>query len=305
MNDIKEIRSECLEDPDRTNVTYYDHTSSSVIQMNLPNDDFSSWFEIKDGKQLMSIKVLAQAFHKTEKNCVKILFRNKELFIGDHLEFASMTETNLKNKLNSKLRAGRNRKDHYLTRNGCLMFISQLDYTRYDDERKDLIVLFKRWLVTTAGDVIDGNAVSTNLFFDPANLKNEPKEIAKDNNLRRILFIKKVREAHPSGPNTFRRLNELAHNDQRLIEGSDTPFQQGWHKKLSKTRCLKDHAQKMASFAAIACGHLETSDINRFERELFKNLPEKYLPEYLIQELDTTRQANLLDSGFSCEEVAT
>ena len=305
MNENNEIRSGDFKQSDRTNAIQDDDTESSLTQMNFVDDDFASWFETRGGKELINIKVLATAFDKSEHSCIKIVTKNVALFIGDHFEFTSLMDVNSKNALNPKIGVGRHRKDHYLTRNGCLMFIAQLDYNRYENERKDLIVLFKRWLVTTAGDVIDGKSASENLFFDPANLKNKPKEIAKDNNLRRTLFVKKVREAHPSSPNTFRRLNELAHNDQQLIEGSQTPFQQGWHKRLSKARSLKDHAQKLASFAAIACGHLEISEINRFERELFKSLPEQYLPEYLIQRLDTTRQAKLLEEGsFYHPEVA-
>lgn len=142
------------------------------------------------------------------------------------------------------------------------------------------------------GDLIPRSEVE--LMFDTTSLKDDPKTIQRHNSFRRAVFIDKVRETHPENPNTYNRLHDLAHNDQTLILGPDVPFESGKHRKYSKELAIKDDAQKMASFAAIASGNIEIDAINRFEKSLFKGLPEKYIPDYLMTQLDPTRQMKLM-----------
>lgn len=121
---------------------------------------FKSWFETIDGKELVNVKRLAEAFGKTEDDSIKLITRTHELFIGDHFEFTGVVSVKSECAPIAKPRRGRPQKDHYLTRNGCLMFVSQLEYQSYSDETKEFIVSFKRWLTQTAGRVMDGKLIS-------------------------------------------------------------------------------------------------------------------------------------------------
>jgi hypothetical protein len=102
MTKMKEIRSATFEESDRTDAIQDDYKESSVTQMNFVDDDFVSWFERKDGKELINIKILAQPFDKTNKDCIQILTKNVELFIRDHFDFIGITPQKSEIALNQK-----------------------------------------------------------------------------------------------------------------------------------------------------------------------------------------------------------
>jgi len=139
---------------------------------------FNSWFETIQGKELVNIKRLAEAFDKEEKHCIEIVTENTKIFIGEHFEF-SRQKTG---------KRGRPEKDHYLTRDGCLAFLNRLDYNRYDPVISNFIIEFQKWIVSTAGKVIDGK-------LTPAqNLKlnyTEERVAASDNHKLLMASVKK------------------------------------------------------------------------------------------------------------------
>lgn len=169
--------------------------------------------------------------------------------------------------------------------------IMMVDHNVRDPIRRKFLISRKRQYFQIIDEVYEGKNPQ---LIDVGSIKDDPKSIQGDNNLRRALFIKKVNEAHPSAPNTVRRLHALSHNDQHLVRGPHVPFEQGAHLKYSKEQALKDSAQKMVSFAAIACGKIEIEDINRFEKEVFSGLPDKYIPDYLPGVIETTTQMKLM-----------
>lgn len=169
--------------------------------------------------------------------------------------------------------------------------IMMVDHNVKDPMRREFLISRKRQYFQIIDEVYEGKNPQ---LVDVGSIKDDPKSIQGDNNLRRALFIKKVNETHPSAPNTVRRLHALSHNDQHLVRGPHVPFEAGAHLKYSKEQALKDSAQKMVSFAAIACGKIEIEDINRFEKEVFRGLPDKYIPDYLPGVIETTTQMKLM-----------
>ena len=172
--------------------------------------------------------------------------------------------------------------------------IMMVDHNVSDPARREFLIGRKRQYFQIIDDAYGEK--SQNLL-DVGSLKDTPKLIQGDNSFRRALFVVKVNEAHPSAPNTVRRLHALSHNDQKLVRGPHVPFEAGAHLKYSKEQAIKDSAQKAVSLAAIACGKIEIDEINRFEKEVFKGLPEKYIPDYLPGLIETTQQTQLLVEG--------
>lgn len=181
---------------------------------------------------------------------------------------------------------------------GLLIMTGKAPLQNMDSERQEQVIKIVEFMAESTdmrlkGDLIPRSEVEN--MIDIGSIKDDPKSIQGDNGLRRALFIKKVNEAHPSSPNTVNRLRDLSHNDQALLFGNGVPFEAGKHRKYSKDIAKKDSAQKMVSFAAIACGKIEINDINRFEREVFRGLPEQYIPDHLNEMIESTRQSRLED----------
>lgn len=231
----------------------------------------------RGGVRLYPVPVVGKLYGYSRDAALQAFRRNLIFLEGNHYSF----------KLNGK---GRSIAVPCLTGEGVLIYTSRLGTGNIPEDRVVKIVKTVQFMAKAAVAVVE--QVQLGGLFNPSALTDNPKNIAKDNNLRRALFIKKVREKHPNRPNTFNKLVRLAHNDHDLIRGS-VEFEQGWHKKLTKELTLKDHAQKMASFAAIACGHTEIDEINRFERDLFRGLPEKFIPDHLPGMIETTKQLQL------------
>lgn len=120
---------------------------------------FDSWFETIEGKDLVNIKRLAQAFDKTEDHCIEIVLKSRDLFKEEHFEFTRQNRVNSDSAPIEKRKRGRPQKDHYLTRDGCLAFLNRLDYNRYDPVISNFIIEFQKWIVRTAGQVIDKKLV--------------------------------------------------------------------------------------------------------------------------------------------------
>jgi hypothetical protein len=139
------------------------------------NTVFNTWFEIVNGKELVNLKRLAEAFGKSNKDCIEILTKSQELFKGTHFEFSGMIPQNSQNPLNGKHAGGRPQKDHYLTRDGCLAFINLLDYNRYDPDVSRFIIEFQKWLIKTAGERIDGKLISSEYVPIAPVLKDQMK----------------------------------------------------------------------------------------------------------------------------------
>ena len=262
-------------------------TGNSICTQNekeLSFEDTSLKFKNNAGQWRISLRQLAEYYKISFNHASAKLTSNSDLF----RDLVTGRVTGPKRGTVS---------DYELSIRDAVSFLTLLDYKRYDNERKGKLIRMRNWLTDTAEKVLTGDLVlrsEVESLFDPSTLTDSPRAIAKDNNLRRALFIKKARETHPESPNTFKRLHDLAHNDQQLVEGPEVQFKQGWHRKLSSDLSLKDHAQKMASFAAIACGHIEIEDINRFERDLFQGLPEKYIPDHIPGLIETTKQMKLI-----------
>lgn len=284
MTNRNESRPTNYQEGTGRNVSLTDEVIGSQNEKELSFEDASLKFRNKAGAWRVSLRQLAEYYEVPFYQASRRLTKNPELFKDTGLD---------------AVRAFRDGKlfDIDLSIRDAFSFLTTLNYKKYSGERKEKLIRLRNWLLDTAEKVLNGELISRSEvdgLFDPSTLTDKPRDIAKDNNLRRALFIKKAREAHPEGPNTYNRLHDLAHNDQRLVQGPKIQFQQGWHRKLSKEQSLKDHAQKMASFAAIACGHIEVDDINRFEQNLFQGLPEKYIPDYIPGAIETTRQVKLI-----------
>lgn len=180
---------------------------------------------------------------------------------------------------------------------GLLIMTGRAPLQNMSPERQETVIKIVQFMAESTDMRLKGDLISkseVDLLIDTTSLKDDPKAIGRKNSVRRMVFVKTVRDTHPDNPNTFKRLHDLAHNDQALILGPGVPFEAGKHRKYSKDLALKDDAQKMASFAAIAAGHIEIDAINRFERNLFSGLPEKYVPDYLNVMIETTKQSKLI-----------
>lgn len=243
-------------------------------------EDTKVQFKNHAGKWRISLRQLAEYYGVPFHQASRKLTLNRDLFrdLGADAIIASTKNTAF---------------DYDLSIRDAFSFLTTLDYKKYNGDRKAKLIRLRNWLTDTAEKILTDDSM---FMVDIGSLKDDPKSIQGDNGLRRALFVKKVREAHPNGPNTRVRLIDLAHNDQNLVRGPHVPFEAGAHKKYDKALALKDSAQKMVSFAAIACGKIEIDDINRFEKEVFKGLPEKYIPEYLPNLIEKTKQTNLLVS---------
>ena len=253
-----------------------DYRAAEVKELSF--EDTSLQFKNADGKWRISLRQIADYYSIPFKTASQKLTRNRELFRD--LGTGSVTLP-----INGSV------SDYDLSVRDTVSFLMLLNYKRYLDERRDKLVRMRNWLSDTAEKILIGEPSQ---MVDLGSLKDEPKSIQGDNSLRRALFIKKVNEAHPAAPNTVRRLHALSHNDQALVRGPHVQFEQGAHLRYSKELALKDSAQKMVSFAAIACGKIEPDEINRFEKEVFRGLPDRYIPDYLPGLVETTKQLSLI-----------
>jgi len=252
-------------------------SSESVKELSF--EDTAIQFKNTSGIWKISLRQLAEYYGVPFHQASRKLTLNRDLFrdLGPDATIASTKNTAF---------------DYELSIRDAFSFLTTLDYKKYNGDRKAKLIRLRNWLTDTAEKILTGESIQ---LVDLGSLKDDPKSIQGDNGLRRALFVKKVREAHPTGPNTRVRLIDLAHNDQNLVRGPHVPFEAGAHKKYDKELALKDSAQKMVSFAAIACGKIEIDEINRFEREIFRGLPEKYIPEYLPGLIESTTQTRLLE----------
>jgi len=125
-------------------------------------------FEWINGQQYVAVPFVAQYFKMTKKDANEIIRNNEKLFRTlyfvkeEQNEFTGVTPLNSETTPNQKHAGGRPSKTYYLSRDGLLMFVNQLSYSRYDDEREELIVMLKRWLVITGGRVMDGELIESN-----------------------------------------------------------------------------------------------------------------------------------------------
>jgi len=252
-------------------------SSESVKELSF--EDTEIQFKNTGGTWRISLRHIADYYEIQFGHAVSKITKNQELFRDLGLDHVTRSS-------DGKLL------DYYLSIRDSVSFLMLLNYKRYQNERRKKLIRMRNWLTDNAEKILTGESIQ---LVDLGSLKDDPKSIQGDNGLRRALFVKKVREAHPTGPNTRVRLIDLAHNDQNLVRGPHVPFEAGAHKKYDKELALKDSAQKMVSFAAIACGKIEIGDINRFEKEIFRGLPEKYIPEYLPGLIESTTQTRLLE----------
>lgn len=273
----------------KTKTEKCDGTTSDIVPQNvieLSTLEFEGediQFIEKDGKRLYPVPAVGEMFGYDRDNSIQVYRRNLRFLEGNSYPFK------LKGIRKSVIVP-------CLTGEGVLIFTARLGLDKIPEDRQNKVIRTVQFMAKAAVAVVEQAQLGG--LFNPDSLTDNPKDVAHDNNLRRALFVKKVRERHPARPNTFRRLIDLAHNDHDLIKGA-VQFEQGWHRKLSKELTLKDHAQKMASFAAIACGHTDIDDINRFERDLFRGLPEKFIPDHLPGMIETTKQLQLTDGAES------
>ena len=252
------------------------NVSSDVKELSF--EDTSLQFKNADGKWRISLRQISEYYDIVFSKSVQKITTNRELF----MDLGADTVT---------VSANGSAFDYNLSIRDAVTFLGLLNYKRYDDTRRNKLIGMRKWLSDNAEKILTGE---TPQLLDLGSLKDDPKSIQGDNGLRRALFVKKVNEAHPTSPNTVKRLHALSHNDQALVRGPHVPFEAGAHKRYTKELALKDSAQKMVSFAAIACGKIEIDDINRFEREVFKGLPEKYIPDHLPGMIEPTKQTKLL-----------
>lgn len=273
--------------PAKVGEALVDNVSITEVK-ELSFEDTALRFKNKAGKWRVSLRQLAEYYGVPFFKASQKLTLNSDLFrdLGvDTVTVSSHDMGGIYVFKDGKLH------DVNLSIRDSVSFLMLIPYKRYRDERKEKLVRMRNWLTDNAEKILTGEFTQ---MIDTASLKDDPKSIQGDNNLRRALFIKKVNEAHPSAPNTVRRLHALSHNDQHLVRGPHVPFEAGAHLKYSKEQALKDSAQKMVSFAAIACGKIEIEDINRFEKEVFSGLPDKYIPDYLPGVIETTTQMKLM-----------
>jgi len=149
------------------------------------DEEYEKWFwsHNHDGNKytlVTDIKILAKKFGMEERNAKKIITNNLELFKGEYFEFSSIMEQNSENDLNGKHAGGRPPKSYFLTKRGCYQWINQLDYNRYDGNRKNLIIDFKRWLVDTGVNATEPNILHNleDLYkqFDALKMRYEKME---------------------------------------------------------------------------------------------------------------------------------
>lgn len=253
-----------------------DNLSTKIKELSF--EDSAIQFKNTGGKWRISLRKISEYYDISFNVSSQKLTRNRELFRDLGTDSVTLSDKG------SVI-------DYDLSIRDAVSFLMLLNYKRYDDERKTKLIDMRNWLSDTAEKILTGELP---LMIDIGSIKDDPKSIQGDNGLRRALFIKKVNEAHPASPNTVKRLHALSYNDQALVRGPDVKFEPGAHKKYSKELARKDSAQKMVSFAAIACGKIEIDDINRFQKEVFRGLPEKYIPDFLPMCIDSTKQLPLL-----------
>lgn len=261
---------------DKRDLAAQDNSLTEVKELSF--EDTAVQFRNKEGKWRISLRQLAEYYDIKFSHAVAKIKKHSKLFRDLDPDHVTRSTSGYIYDLDMSIR-------------DSVSFLTLLNYQRYGDEREEKLIRMRNWLTDNAEKILTGESVQ---MIDTASLKDDPRSIQGDNNLRRALYIKKVNEAHPSAPNTVKRLHALSHNDQKLVRGPHVPFEAGAHLKYNRNQALKDSAQKMVSFAAIACGKIEIEEINRFEREVFRGLPDKYIPDYLPGMIETTKQVKLL-----------
>jgi hypothetical protein len=105
-------------------------------------------FKIINGIECINLIHICHYFDMGElKHTLQRIRRNKDLFEGLYFEIKVHND-------DASLRS-----EHYLSRDGVLMYISKISYKRHEGEKKDLILTLQRWLITTGGEVLDGKYI--------------------------------------------------------------------------------------------------------------------------------------------------
>ena len=276
-------------------ITIRDGTTSEPqnIELSFEGDVFQ--FKNVNGKLGVSLRQIGEYYGVPFKQANRKLCENSEFFRdiefhpSENISGAASAPTYLINESGEH--------DLYLSFRDASSFLLLLNHKRYSDERREKIIRMRNWLTDLGEKVITNEFVQKNEFLDTGRLSDNRIEVAHDAGLRKAIFHKVCRQQHPTSPNSVRRYHEVCRNDQRVIRGFDVELIPRYTKALTKEQTVKDHAQKLISTCAIICGNTSTDRINAFVYDALKGLPEKYIPDHLPQQLETTKQMNLLEAA--------
>jgi len=113
------------------------------------------WF-IHNEKPLLPVKSLFALFDMEYKHGMQVIIRNLELFDGKVIDIESNEYNDSDLMMRIQLTSGRGKQLYIkcLTVAGVFQWLSRLDYNRYNEERRELIIKTQRWLVDTGESVI-------------------------------------------------------------------------------------------------------------------------------------------------------
>lgn len=245
---------------------------------------FSSWFETREGKELVNIKRLAKAFGKEEKHYIEIISNASEIFKGEHFEFSRVRREKSVRSQNQKITRGRPQKDHYLTRDGCLAFLNRLDYNRYDPEIGSFIIAFQKWLISTAGKVLDGKLVTAESI--PLNYHEE--RAGTKNNHKLLMRTLKNREI----PKFIGRINPrkiYQRESSAINEDVAGVHIHGLSDKMNPTGLHIKNDAYVADIALIEAGIECQPRHNVVKKVLDASYPSRSLPDMLLTSEEKAR----------------
>jgi hypothetical protein len=268
---------------DRTSVTICNGTTSESQNIELSFENFELEFKKIDGAWRISLRQIAEYYEVPFKQAERKISQNRELY-------RDMVTGAVQYNLNGSVI------DRFLTTRDTLQFLSTVSYKRYSDERKKNLIKLKNWMADTAEKVLAGEVVHKNEYLNADRLSDNRFEVAHDAGLRKAIFHKVCRQQHPTSPNSVRKYHEVCRNDQKVILGFEKEWIPRYTKTLTKEQTIKDHAQKLISTCAILCGHTSPDRINSFVCDALKGLPERYVPDYLPMQIETTKQMNLIEA---------
>lgn len=255
---------------DITALTMYDpYTYKSIV-----------WFE-KDNKKYMIPEILYSVFNIEVNLGNKIISRNRKLFTEMVVEFKKEDLIDLDPMMEQYLTKGRGKSNMIkcLTPAGVLQWISLLDYKRYDNETRDLIINTKMWIVKVAENFLytHGNTV---IGVDERRTIEwrEQRSLCKQSNRFLNAAIKEnLLEHHKSENARWLFINEAIMINKLAF---------GRHEKgIRDTAVPTEDLMKLyvAEISDATLCHQKVIDMND-RKEVIADMIDSYLPEVIIED---------------------
>lgn len=255
----------------------------TALTMCVPHTDkFIVWFP-RNNDVYLPLGCLALMFDKEFKHASELITKNKELFEGMVIKLEK--DDKMKSGRLARLEP-RSKTLTCLDLSGVLQWISLLEYSSYDDERKSYIIGMKRWLVTNGKKV---------LFANMQDYKNtiewkEQRQICKQTNKMLNATLKeKILPLHSEGNSRWIFSNEAIMINKHVF---------GYHEKGMRDNVPLDRlfvleSSEVADHTLCHVGIIDFKERERILGELQESF-ETYNPQERIKKL-RGNQTSILD----------